>query len=592
MGTAAAIGRLLGGRYRVVSVLGTGSMSSVYRATQEQGPDVAVKLLKTKISHPEAASERLFREARVISRLDHPGSVQLFDWGTENGVPYVVLELIEGQSLSDVIAEHKTLPLATAVAIIADVSDVLEAAHELGVVHRDLKPGNIMLVNGPEGQRVKVLDFGLARLMPKRNADETQPRELTRPGSTLGTPSYMAPEQVRGSHVDRRADVYASGVILYELVTGELPIVGETAIDTMLKQATDPPRPILDVYPELDRGLAGAVMRCLEKAPEARFQTAAELREMLVSLGYPRQSPDATTTFVREPNPDVEQTSTVLRPAADAKPMLPKPSLPKPRAPRMKTQPPPPPKRKNKDGGGRPRTESSTRVQRDTEEHPTSRTPAPKREALLPLPSMPEVRVVEVDPESTKLHSLIPDLSEMEITIPAHQSPRITVGGDEDHFERTIPVTSARSTSDRPTELHDMADWASTQKLKRVREEDLAVSDTTKPMRIQIVAPAAAPTTPPPPAPSSMPSERGAPSSPGGPAPSSPASVPPPLSMRMPEPSFPPSAVVSSMRPEDPENAALAQVLSGMPTDERRWLVGAAIAGVGLALVLALWLLL
>lgn len=597
MGTAAAIGRVLGGRYRVVSVLGTGSMSSVYRATQDDGPDVAVKLLKTKISHREAASERLFREARVIARLEHPGSVRLFDWGVEDGVPYVVLELMEGQSLAEVLDLQKALPVARAVAVIADVSDVLDAAHELGVVHRDLKPGNIMLVDDVEGQRVKVLDFGLARLMPQRNADETQPRELTRPGSTLGTPSYMAPEQVRGSHVDRRADVYACGVILYELVSGELPIVGETAIDTMLKQATDPPRPILEVCPELDRALASVVMRCLEKAPEARFQTASELGRALLSLGYPRRSADATATFVREPMPDAEQTSTVLRPAVDRAqaelpaptppaptlppPNLPKPRLPKPRAPRTKTQPPPPPKRKQKEAGGRPRTESSTRVQRDADEHTTART-TPKTDApeLVPVASLPEVRVVHADAESTSLLSRMPDLSEMEVTIPAHAPPKVTTG--EHHFERTIPVTA-----DRQTELFDMADWASTRKLKRVREEELP--DATKPMRIHIVGPPPAPRS----APSAPPSEPGAPPSSAGGAgsASSPGSTQPPP-MRGPEPSFPRRPGLPSMRPEDPSNAALAEVLSGMPNDERRWLVGAAIAGVALALLLALWLLL
>ncbi len=640
------MGRVIAGRYHVVAVLGTGSMSSVYRATQDDGPDVAVKLLKTRISHQQSATERLFREARVISRFDHPGCVRLLDWGVEDGRPFVVLELMEGESLADAMKRDPVFAPARAVSILIDVCEVLEAAHAVGVVHRDLKPGNIMLLHAEDGPQVKVLDFGLARLMPPRGADETQPKELTRPGSTLGTPSYMAPEQVRGSQVDGRADVYACGVVLYELVSGELPILGETAIDTMLKQATDPPRPILEVVPELDRRLAAIIMRCLGKDPAERFQTAAELRGALGGLAL-EPIADATSTFVREPAlmQDREDTSTALRPVP-VRAVLPAPSLPKRRSPQKKlappsprSKPPPPPKRGAK--SKRPRADTATNV-RDTAEdveHTTARTaraapsePTPRLAPIsLPAPAPPKVRVVAADGEATKLHPRLPDLSEMEVTIPAHRSsgapspaahegaspsdtplrePAPSQGSDEHELERTIPVQSMFAPgSDGPTRLHDMADWAATQKIERIREEDLEdVADAMRAVRLPATRPPSrppAPRSPPPPPPrSSAPA-----SAPPPPRSSAPASAPPPprssapASAPPPPPSLPSSAhpprpssyaprSLSPPRPEAPSQAALREVLSGMPADERRWLLVAAIAGVALAILLTVWLLL
>lgn len=588
MGSSAAIGSVVGGRYEVVSVLGTGSMSTVYRALREDGSQVAVKVLKQKIHNPQAATDRLFREARVIARMEHPGCVRLLDWGVDSGQPFVVLELMEGEALNEVIRREKTLSPGRSALIIADVCDVLTAAHDLGVVHRDLKPGNIMLLEEDGAMLVKVLDFGLARLSPKKSAEETQPKELTRPGSTLGTPSYMAPEQVRGSQVDGRADVYACGVVLYELVTGQLPIVGETAIDTMLKQATDPPRPILEVVPDLDQRLAALIMRCLEKKPDARYASAAELRQALMNLDLEVSSPDATATFVRGDLdfPRSGQTSTVLRPAPDVPRAVPLNAvLPKPKAPRRSKRPPPKPRSEE-----RQRAESATQVQHEgepdadrTTRHVRSELPARAGLPLpLPMPKMPKVQVVDGYRTTTDLRMRAqPDLSEMEVTIPAHG--KVATPAPEHVFERTIPITSLQPQSDRATELHDMADWASTQKIRRLRPEDLEEVDSTAPIHIKIEGP-----------PPSRPSSRRAPPSrpppdPRYPSPSNPGPVRPPR--RPPEPSFPPP-MLPSMRQPDISNAALNEVLSGIPNDERRWLLGAAIAGVATAVGLALWLLL
>lgn len=555
MGSNAAIGSVLGGRYHLVSVLGTGSMSTVYRAQRDDGEQVAVKVLKRKIHNPQAATERLFREARVIARLDHPGCVKVLDWGVDDGQPFVVLELMEGEALNEAIKRWKVLDAKKAVAIMIPVCDVLEAAHALGVVHRDLKPGNIMLLGGQSGVQVKVLDFGLARVMPKKSPDETQPKELTRPGSTLGTPSYMAPEQVRGSRVDGRADVYAAGVILYELVSGTLPIIGETAIDTMLRQATDKPRPIEEAAPKLDPAVAALIMRCLEKSPDARYQSAMELKQALIALGEPVSHPDATTTFVREELP-LEATKAKPPPKR-----LPKPKAPPSRSKRPPPKPEPPLLEVDDDDEAHPTT---VHARSDVKDNPVVKLP-------LPMPPMSKVQVTSADHEATKLHVRPePDLSEMEVTIPAHGPGAMRIVDEEHDFERTIPVTSLASGSmDRATELHDMADWASTQKIKRVREEDLDLPDATRPMRIKVDGPP--------------------PSRPSRPRSSAPAGT---GSMRPPDPSFPPPPRLPSMRRPETSQAALNEVLSGIPNDERRWLLGAAIAGVAMAVVLAVWLLL
>jgi serine/threonine-protein kinase len=633
METSAAIGRVLARRYCIVSFLGSGSMSSVYRATQTDGPDVAVKLLRAQIKDAEAARERLFREAQVIARLDHPGCVRLLDWGVEDGSPFVVLELVEGESLGEVLRRRGTLPEGEAASIIAEVCPVLEAAHSLGVVHRDLKPGNIMLL-GPRGGavRVKVLDFGLARLLPRPDADETQPKELTRPGSTLGTPSYMAPEQVRGANVDGRADIYSCGVILFEMVAASLPIIGENAIDTMLRQATEAPRSLREVVPGIAVGYADTVARCLAKSPLERYQNARELREELAQLEPPSAVPD-TSTAVRAREPDPDQTTTRLRPLGPTAAPPPIPSVPvaNPSAPGVPpaqaSVPGAPPARASAPGvppavpsaplavpsaplavppprapapsspaslpppKAPPPPRRGKRAQRDsaTQLRPAKAAPAPEAEPRvesktpLRMPAAPKVNIV--DREATQVRSP-GDVTDFESTIPAVRPSSPARPLEVLDPEATVPAVYPKGGSpDGTTRMHEMAHWATTRKMAPISEDPSA--DETQALGqerrlvetgtlVRVVMPSPSQPAPSRPAP--------------GPSPSAPRSS----SARSPDASHErmPTLPFPQPRAPQPSHVALAEVLSGMPREERRWLIGAAVLGVAVAIALAVWLLL
>ncbi len=274
--------RVIAGRYRLVEKLGSGATSSVYRAHDvESGRPVAVKIIHPHSANPQAATARLMREAKAIQKLDHPSCVRLLDYGIDDGEPYVVLELCEGMDLDRYLEREGDLPLARALQIAIDLCDVLIAAHRLGVVHRDLKPSNIIM---RDDGGIKVLDFGLARLLPPVG-EETIPRQLTQPGMLLGTPTHMAPEQLRRSDVDARADVYACGVILYEMLTGELPITADNAIAILMAVTKDPPIPPSHHLPDIDPALEALILQCLEKDPARRVPSAEALRERLVALG-------------------------------------------------------------------------------------------------------------------------------------------------------------------------------------------------------------------------------------------------------------------------------------------------------------------
>ena len=192
-----AAGAIVMERYRLESMLGEGATSSVWRALRlDDREHVAIKILGETAAESEIASERLFREARAIAKLDHPGVVKLYDWGIDRGRPYVALELIDGESLREMIDRVGWASQSRAVAFIQQICNVLTLAHDHGIIHRDLKPENIML----EGGTIRVLDFGIARMAGTSRVDETAPRELTRPGTTLGTPTHMSPEQARGKN--------------------------------------------------------------------------------------------------------------------------------------------------------------------------------------------------------------------------------------------------------------------------------------------------------------------------------------------------------------------------------------------------------
>jgi len=271
------IGRRLG-RYEVVSLLGAGGMGEVYRARDtELERDVALKVLPEAAAEDPDRLERFARESRAVARLSHPNILEIHDVGCDDGVHYAVAELLEGESLRERLKRGR-LPVRKAVAIADAISRGLGAAHSQGVVHRDVKPENVLLTS--DG-RVKVLDFGIASLhepeVQAAGPDASEISTITAAGSLLGTIGYMAPEQVRGEAADARSDVFALGCVLYEMLTGQRAFHRTTPAETLAAILHDEPPLPVSLVPEIPAGIDRVVMRCLEKEPGERFQSAADV---------------------------------------------------------------------------------------------------------------------------------------------------------------------------------------------------------------------------------------------------------------------------------------------------------------------------
>ena len=254
------------GPYEILSALGAGGMGEVWKARDTR----LNRLVAIKASHTPF-SDRFEREARAIAAVNHPHVCSLYDVGPD----YLVMEYVEGEWL------HGPMPLAQALALAEQILDALDAAHEKGIVHRDLKPGNILLTKSG----VKVLDFGLAKIQHAPDVDslgqvETQV-SLTAEGSILGTLPYMSPEQVEGQDADARSDIFAFGVVLYELIAGTRPFTGKTQANLVASILKEEPRPLFEMQPRTPRGLAEVVRICLEKDPEKRWQLARDVRHAL-----------------------------------------------------------------------------------------------------------------------------------------------------------------------------------------------------------------------------------------------------------------------------------------------------------------------
>ncbi|MEO5989563.1 MAG: protein kinase [Candidatus Eisenbacteria bacterium] len=284
------------GLYEIVAPLGAGGMGEVYRARDMRlGREVALKVLPPDVAADSGRLARFEREARMVAALNHPNIVVLYSVEDEDRVRFLTMELIEGKSLDQHVAPGG-LPLARLLVLGIALSDALTAAHEKGVVHRDLKPANVMLTH--DG-RVKVLDFGLAKLTAVgSDLDATQAATLAAPlssaGLVVGTVPYMAPEQIRGEAVDARSDLFALGIILYELAAGLRPFGGATLADVSSAILRDTPEPLATVRPDLPVDLERIVSRCLEKSPRERFQTALdvcnELRRVSPALAHGEQA--------------------------------------------------------------------------------------------------------------------------------------------------------------------------------------------------------------------------------------------------------------------------------------------------------------
>ncbi|MDB1087217.1 serine/threonine-protein kinase [Streptomyces sp. ACA25] len=289
--------RVIGGRYELAEPLGKGGMGEVWagRDTALGGRRIAVKLLHADrmaslsgTTDPEELRRRFLRESRATARIDHPGLVAVHDAGRDGDELFLVMQLIEGSDLGDHLAENDPYPWAWAVAVLAQLSSALVAVHAVGVIHRDLKPGNVMV--RPDG-RVTVLDLGIAAV--RGDLEDTR---LTRTGSLLGTPVYMAPEQALGGPpVGPAADLYALGTIGFELLTGRHPYTAPNAAGLLYKKLHEEPVPLLRLRPEVPEQLAGLVHRMMARTPEERPADAYEVHAALMPMlpgPDPRSAPD------------------------------------------------------------------------------------------------------------------------------------------------------------------------------------------------------------------------------------------------------------------------------------------------------------
>lgn len=272
------------GQYEIVALLGAGGMGEVYRARDPQlGRAVAIKVLPLSLAQDPERLRRFEQEARAAAALDHPNILAVFQLGTHDGTPYLVSELLEGSTLRDHLLRGP-MPVRKAVDYATQVARGLAAAHEKGIVHRDLKPENLFLT---KDGRIKILDFGLAKLVsPPRVSDPGTPTltGATEPGLVLGTVGYMSPEQIRGEEADGRADLFALGAILYELLTGTRAFHKPTSPETMTAILHEEPSLVSQIAPGIPPGLQKVVQRCLEKSPEQRFHSASDLAFALEAL--------------------------------------------------------------------------------------------------------------------------------------------------------------------------------------------------------------------------------------------------------------------------------------------------------------------
>src|SRR5450432_3278810 len=279
------VGRIIAGKFAVDERLGAGAMGIVYRATQiALERTIAIKVLHREFATDSEFADRFWREAKAASRLDHPNSIRVFDFGQEpDGLLYLAMEYVEGCDLFDWLAQHRPVAPRAIVELLSQVLAALAVAHDMGVVHRDLKPENIMIVRGKgdDGQAidvVKVCDFGIAKLLDSATAADGEPRRKHSTGLVVGTPAYMSPEQARGEKLDARSDLYSAGVVLFELLAGKVPFDGESVISVALKHGGEIPVPPSSLALGVDPDLEAICLRAMSKKPAERFQDAREMR--------------------------------------------------------------------------------------------------------------------------------------------------------------------------------------------------------------------------------------------------------------------------------------------------------------------------
>ncbi len=275
------IGQTVADRYRILELVGRGGMGVVYKVEHvRMGKLMAMKLLHGELAADRDVIKRFKTEAQAVSRLSHPNTVQVFDFGRADGLMFLVMEYVAGIELARMVRREGRVAFPRAAALAVQVCSSLAEAHDLGIVHRDLKPENVLVTKNREGaELVKVLDFGLAKL---REAEERS--DTTHRGLLVGTPHYMSPEQIRGEHMDHRTDIYAFGAMMYKVLTGDPPFKAATPVGVLTKHLTEEPLPIGDAHPEAEVPAEGEriVMRCLAKRPADRYSSVDEIREELL----------------------------------------------------------------------------------------------------------------------------------------------------------------------------------------------------------------------------------------------------------------------------------------------------------------------
>jgi beta-lactam-binding protein with PASTA domain/predicted Ser/Thr protein kinase len=294
--TDTLINTLFDGRYRILRKLGSGGMANVYLAEDEElGRRVAIKILNDRHASDESFVERFRREAKNAAGLSHPNIVSVYDRGEAEGTYYIAMEYLEGRSLKDRIVSEGPLPISAAIEVTRQILRAVGFAHARGIVHRDIKPHNVLLAqDGPgDNERFKVTDFGISR---------TTASQMTEAGSIVGTAQYLSPEQARGAAVDQRSDIYSVGIVLYELLTGRLPFTGDTPLEIAMKHLSEIPKPPSEIRPDIPADLDMVVLRALAKDPADRYESAQEMERELARVagggGVTAETADAATAVL------------------------------------------------------------------------------------------------------------------------------------------------------------------------------------------------------------------------------------------------------------------------------------------------------
>ncbi len=291
------IGMMFDGRYRILRKLGSGGMANVYLAEDEElGRRVAIKILNDRHANDDQFVERFRREAKNAAGLSHPNIVSIYDRGEAEGTYYIAMEYLEGRSLKERIVAEGPLPIASAIEIARQILRAVGFAHRRQIVHRDIKPHNVLLVQDGPGdgdERFKVTDFGISR---------TATSQMTEAGSIVGTAQYLSPEQARGAPVDQRSDIYSVGIVLFELLTGQLPFTGETPLEIAMKHLSEIPKAPSELRPEIPTDLDMIVLRALAKDPTDRFESAEEMERELARVagggGVTTETAEAATAVL------------------------------------------------------------------------------------------------------------------------------------------------------------------------------------------------------------------------------------------------------------------------------------------------------